>query len=59
MRHFFKNPLKMVKMIEKVAKKWKEYEEHNSYLKAKLAKALTKVQQLEDENNGIADKLTT
>ena len=54
----FKNTMKMIKMIEKVAKKWKESEEQNSSLKAELVEAFTKVQQMEDENNRTADKLT-
>ena len=49
----------MVKVNEKVAINWKVSEEKNSSLKAELAEALAKIQKLEDENNRLADKLTT
>ena len=55
----FTKTMKMLKMNEKMANKWKEFEEQNSSLKVELAEALTKVQKLEDENNKLADKLTT
>ena len=55
----FKKTMKMVKVNEKVAINWKVSEEKNSSLKAELAKALAKVQKLEDENNRLVDKLTT
>ena len=50
--------MKMLKMNKKVATSWKEYEEHDTFLKAELLEALTKVIHLEAENNKWADKLT-
>ena len=55
----FKKTMKMVKVNKKVAINWKVSEEKNSSLKVELAEAPAKVQTLEDENNRLADKLTT
>ena len=53
----FAKTIKMLKMSEKVAKSWNEFEEQNTFLKAKLSEALTKVSHLETKNNSFADKL--
>ena len=54
----FKKTMKMVKINGKLDINLKASEEQNSSLKAELAEALAKVQQLEDENNRMANKLT-
>ncbi|XXG73420.1 hypothetical protein AAC387_Pa07g2340 [Persea americana] len=53
----FVKTMKMLKINEKVATSWKESEEQNTFLKAELLEALTKVSHLESENNKLVDKL--